>query len=156
MSNLVRLVTHSRVVIPTLGASPYAVGDVVGAVQVLEDLPVTGPQHASLINLQIIDKTPNKTPFDVFFFSAAPSLADGAACNISVTDILNCVGNTAVIDCDYGDGVSTAFANVVCQVPLLPGEQSLYVALKANHESGTVAYAAGDLIIKYYFALDYA
>ena len=96
---------------PTIGLAVYADGDYDGTVMTVKT-GAADTDSAKLKALTIVDNAAQKGPFNIIFFSEAPTMtsADNAALSLADGYAANYIGHVTVAATDYVDSALNAMA----------------------------------------------
>lgn len=139
------------VLTPTLDASAYAAGDLMGGVLTLANAMDSSGDTGAVLSVAVYDKAAQGAAFDILFFNVAPTLvsADNAALNIADADMAaGFIGRVSIAASDYATtaaGKDATVAGLGLLVKSAPGKDDLYAVLQCQ---GAPTYAASSLVIK--------
>lgn len=150
----------STLVSPTLtiSTSVYTAGDVVDTKHSMTALRVNDGT-ALLESLLVIDKSNQKSGFDIYFFDSSPgagTYTDNAAVVFS-TDLTKLIGRISVSANDYVTQNSIAVAHIKGIGAVLKGaggDQNLHIVIVVASGSSPTYTGTGDLIMRYGYLND--
>lgn len=139
-------------VTPTLSLSAYSVSDQMGDVNTMTSAVDATKDTASIMSISVVDKSSQKSSFDILFFSSAPTLvsSDNSALSISDTDMAEkFLGRVKILSSDYVDTATSSDCTkfvVGLMLQAASGSNNVYCVLQCQ---GTPTYTStSDLVVK--------